>query len=384
MRTPTLPHVPPSTAESGNDRLARLLDAVLAVASDLTLPVVLQRIVESARSLVGARYAALGVLGDDGGLTEFVHSGVSPETADAIGHLPEGHGILGLLIVEPAPLRLRDLSEHVDSAGFPAHHPVMRSFLGVPIRSRDRVFGNLYLCEKEGAEEFSADDEALVVALAAAAGVAVENARLHSQIQEYAILEERERIARDLHDKVIQRLFATGMSLQATERLIERPEVGKRVAAAIDDLDTTVREIRGTIFALQQPARHGLRTEVLDLAAEAGPALAFTPTVHFDGPVDSVVSDEIAEHLLASLREALANVARHAGASSVDVVVTVGADVVLRVMDDGCGIRPEARDHTGFGLRNLDERARTLDGSFALIDRKGGGTVLEWRVPLDH
>jgi len=373
----------PTTPGDG-DQLARLLDAVLAVASDLTLPVVLQRIVESARSLARARYAALGVIDPEGHLVEFLYAGLGADAAARIGHLPEGRGILGLLVNHPEPIRLRDLSEHPDSAGFPAHHPEMRSFLGVPIRVRDQVFGNLYLCEKVDATEFSQDDETLVIALAAAAAVAVDNARLHAQVQELAIIEDRERIARDLHDKVIQRLFATGMSLQATERLVVHKEVGDRVATAIDDLDATVREIRSTIFALQHDSHRGLRSEVLDLVAEAEPSLGVAPVVHFDGPVDSVVPHDVAEHLLASLREALANVARHAQAHRVDVLIEVGADIVLRVADDGRGLASMAADeHTGHGLRNLAERAHTLGGTCTVTDRPDGGVLLEWRAPLD-
>ncbi|MBM3674118.1 MAG: GAF domain-containing protein [Actinobacteria bacterium] len=354
----------------------------MAVASDLTLPVVLQRIVESARSLARARYAALGVIDPEGHLVEFLYAGLGADAAARIGHLPEGRGILGLLVNHPEPIRLRDLSEHPDSAGFPAHHPEMRSFLGVPIRVRDQVFGNLYLCEKVDATEFSKDDETLVIALAAAA--AVDNARLHAQVQELAIIEDRERIARDLHDKVIQRLFATGMSLQATQRLVVHKEAGDRVAAAIDDLDATVREIRSTIFALQHDSHRGLRSEVLDLAAEAESSLGFAPVVHFDGPVDSVVPHDVAEHVLASLREALANVGRHAGAHRVDVLIDVGADVVLRVADDGRGLTSVAADEqSGHGLRNLAERAHALGGTCTVTDRPDGGVLLEWRAPLD-
>jgi len=371
----------PTTPGDG-DQLARLLDAVLAVASDLTLPVVLQRIVESARSLARARYAALGVIDPEGHLVEFLYAGLGADAAARIGHLPEGRGILGLLVNHPEPIRLRDLSEHPDSAGFPAHHPEIRSFLGVPIRVRDQVFGNLYLCEKVDATEFSKDDETLVIALAAAA--AVDNARLHAQVQELAIIEDRERIARDLHDKVIQRLFATGMSLQATQRLVVHKEAGDRVAAAIDDLDATVREIRSTIFALQHDSHRGLRSEVLDLAAEAESSLGFAPVVHFDGPVDSVVPHDVAEHVLASLREALANVGRHAGAHRVDVLIDVGADVVLRVADDGRGLTSVAADEqSGHGLRNLAERAHALGGTCTVTDRPDGGVLLEWRAPLD-
>ena len=200
---------------AGPRSLRALLDAVLALGSNLDHPNMLRRIVEAAVGLVDARYGALGVLDDTGTrLAQFITVGIDDDTHRLIGDLPEGHGILGLLIVDAEPLRLPDLREHPDSFGFPPHHPPMRSFLGVPVRVRDQVFGNLYLTDKTTAEVFSDVDEELVVGLAAAAGVAIENARLHSRVAELALVADRERIARDLHDTVIQRLFATALSLQ--------------------------------------------------------------------------------------------------------------------------------------------------------------------------
>ena len=230
----------------------------------------LRHIVESAVDLVDARYGALGVLDETGtGLAEFItvgHRRRSPPGASA--PCPKGHGILGLLILEPKPIRLPDLHEHPDSYGFPPNHPPMKSFLGVPIRVRDQVFGNLYLTDKTTAEVFTDIDEELVVALAAAAGVAIENARLHLRVRELALLEDRERIARDLHDTVIQRLFATGLRLQGAARLAERPEVAERIIQAVDDLDLTVKHIRTAIFGLEASRRAagGLRQRVLALA----------------------------------------------------------------------------------------------------------------------
>lgn len=366
---------------SGDERLSRLLDAVLSIASDLSLSVVLRRIVESACELVDARYGALGVIGDDERLSDFITVGLDAQTYRAIGSLPEGRGILGLLIVDPKPLRLRNLTTHPASFGFPPHHPPMQSFLGVPVLVRDHVFGNLYLCEKQGADEFSDSDEALVVALATAAGVAIENARLHERVSELAVIEDRERIARDLHDKVIQRLFATGMSLQTTARIAARPEVGARIAQAVDDLDETIREIRNTIFALHQHTRRGLRVDVFALASEAHQALGFEPHVHLEGPIDSVVPEPIAADLLATLNEALSNAARHANASRVDIAISVDSDVTLRVVDDGSGI-DESAPTTGHGLANMAVRAKERGGHFTVQRRPRGGTTLEWRVPL--
>jgi len=200
---------------AGRAGLSQLVDAVMAVGSDLDLAATLQRIVDAARELVDAKYCALGVLDYSGGsLAEFIVSGIDDETFKAIGDLPKGHGILGLLITDPRPLRLPDLTEHPESFGFPPHHPPMTSFLGVPILVRGEVFGNLYLTDKQSSDVFTDVDEELTVALAAAAGAAIDNARLHARVQELAIVEDRDRIAMDLHDTVIQQLFAIGLSLR--------------------------------------------------------------------------------------------------------------------------------------------------------------------------
>ena len=368
---------------AGPRSLRQLLDAVITVGSDLDLRAVLRHIVESAVALVDARYGALGVLDETGtSLAQFLTVGLDEDTYAAIGPLPKGHGILGLLIHEPRPIRLPDLAEHPDSYGFPPHHPPMKSFLGVPVRVRDQVFGNLYLTDKATAEVFSDIDEELVVGLAAAAGVAIENARLHTRVREMALLEDRERIARDLHDTVIQRLFATGLRLQGAARLTERPEVAERITQAVDDLDLTVKHIRTAIFGLEASTRAagGLRSRVLSLATEAGGALGFDPQVLFEGPVDTV-ADEVGLELLATLREALANAARHAGASRVEVQVLAADDLVLRVADDGKGL-PAQRRVGGRGLDNMQTRATRLRGAMLATTGPTGGTVIEWRVPV--
>ena len=370
-------------SNAGPRSLRQLLDAVMTVGSNLDLGEVLRHIVESAASLVDARYAALGVLDETGtALAQFITVGLDDEAYRAIGPLPKGHGILGLLIREPKPIRLPDLAEHPDSYGFPANHPPMKSFLGVPVRVRDQVFGNLYLTDKTSAEVFTDIDEELVVGLAAAAGVAIENARLHLRVRELALLEDRERIARDLHDTVIQRLFATGLRLQGAARLAQRPEVADRIIQAVDDLDLTVKHIRTAIFGLEASRRAsgGVRQRALSLASEAAGALGFDPHVVFDGAVDTM-DDEVAAELLAVLREALTNVARHAGASRADVEITVDAEVALRVVDDGKGL-PDERRPAGHGLANMAARASRLGGSVTVCAGDGGsGTVVDWRVP---
>jgi signal transduction histidine kinase len=378
--------VVPVGSFAGPRRLRQLLDAVQTVASDLDLPGMLQRITQSAVDLVDARYGALGVLdATKTQLAEFITVGIDDEGRRAIGDLPAGHGILGLLIVEARPLRLPDLTEHPKRFGFPPGHPPMTSFLGVPIRVREEVFGNLYLTDKRSAEVFTDVDEELVVGLAGAAGVAIENARLSRRVRELALAEDRERIARDLHDTVIQRLFATGMSLQSTTRLVRTDATAAvgRIEQAIDDLDVTIKDIRTAIFGLEQHLAPptGLRVAVLATVRDAAAVLGFEPRVVLDGPIDTTVPTPIADELVTTLREALSNVARHARATAVDVEVTVGTDVLVRVQDDGVGLAGAERP-AGHGMRNMAERAARLGGTFATTGAADGGTIVTWRVPL--
>ena len=318
--------------------------------------------------------------------------GIDDSTHALIGDLPEGHGILGLLILDAKPLRLPDLREHPDSSGFPPHHPPMRSFLGVPVRVRDKVFGNLYLTDKTTGEVFTDVDEELVVGLAAAAGVAIETARLHARVQEFALVEDRERIARDLHDTVIQRLFATGLSLQGTARLVrsDADAAVARIEAAVDDLDVTIKHIRSAIFKLEASrtsSARGLRERVLALCREAAGALGFEPRCFFDGPVDSAVDDDLADELLATLREALTNVARHARATSVQVEVVVGEHVTLRVVDDGIGppgpdaARRATATATVSGTWRPGPPGEWAPSSWPPGPGSAGGAVVRWQVP---
>jgi signal transduction histidine kinase len=378
------PVVDVTGGQAGPRQLRRLLEAVLVIGSALDLGGVLERIIAAATELVDARYGALGVLDPSGTeLSQFMTVGIDAEGRAAIGELPKGHGILGLLIVEPKPIRLPDLTEHPDSFGFPPNHPPMTSFLGVPVRVRDQVFGNLYLCDKGGGDVFTDVDEEMVVALAAAAGVAIDNARLHARVADLALFEDRERIARDLHDTVIQRLFAIGLSLQGASRLAESPELVARLVQAVDDLDVTVREVRSAIFELHTARVPGrsIRTEILEVAAEASRALGFEPIVRFDGPIDTLVEDALADHLLAVLREALSNVNRHAMAKAVEIAASVAdGSIVLTITDDGLG--PGDLALGGRGLANMRDRAGRLGGRASIDPGAAGGTVVTFAVPL--
>ncbi|MEV6164930.1 GAF domain-containing protein [Streptomyces sp. NPDC052052] len=535
---------------------ALLLQAVMSVGRELELSQVLRRIVEAAVVVVDAEYGALGVVGEGTRLAQFLPVGVTGEQRSAIGPLPEGHGILGELIRHPRALRLAELSEHPSSHGFPPNHPPMHSFLGVPIRIDDEVFGNLYLTEKRGGRAFDAEDEVVLSTLAVAAGVAIENARVYTltrdrqrwqeasneivagllsgaddarvlrmivdrssgilgadlailalpargssvqvalasgpgaetqrgltlpregsfagaaldagepvtsadiahdpraadglrwkgfgpavavpmvtghrtcgvlllaraqggpaftdaeiaplrtfagqaalamelterreSAEQIALLEERDRIARDLHDLAIQRLFATGMTLQSVVRLVEQPEASERLVRAVDDLDETIKIIRSAIFDLRARDRagQGLRVRIAKEIEQAARALGFQPSLRMGGLIDTDVPADVAEQVVAVLGEALSNVARHARATAVDVSLMVkGGRLALVVSDNGVGMpdsgvgMPEDGGSRS-GLDNLARRAEKLGGELRLGAAAGGGTRLEWQVPL--
>ncbi|MCU1500951.1 MAG: putative signal transduction histidine kinase [Ilumatobacteraceae bacterium] len=370
---------------SGAKQLLRLLDAVMSIGSEQTLADALRRITETAADLVDAKYAALGVLDESGSrLAEFITIGLTDEETLRIGARPEGHGILGLLILDPRPLRLPDLHAHPDTFGFPPGHPPMTSFLGVPIRLRGVVYGNLYLTDKADGQVFTDVDQELAVGLAAAAGLAIENARLHEQARMAGLLDERERIARDLHDDVIQRLFATGLSLQAVAQMVKDPVAAQRIIRSVDEIDVSIRQVRSTIFELHQrwSTQPSLRGEIVTICDESATALGFRPTCDITGPVDNAVTPTIRTNLLLCLREALSNVARHAKASAVDVDIDVhDGRLRLVVADDGVGHRPTPGSRSS-GLDNMLVRAQAGDGSFSIGDRTGGGTVITWEVPI--
>jgi signal transduction histidine kinase len=370
-------------------KLRRVVEATLLLEADLDLPTLLHHIVDEARSMTNARYGALGVLDEKGtSLTEFITVGLEPDEEKGIGASPTGRGVLGLLITDPKPLRLTQLSSHPQSYGFPPNHPPMTSFLGVPIKVRDAVYGNLYLTDKIGWSEFTGDDEALIGALAVSAGIAIENARLHTRVQEVAIYEERDRLARDLHDTVIQRLFAIGLSLQSMAASSSGSYSPDRLNATIADIDDTIRQVRTSIFELGSAGLgRGVRDNVLSLLQNLRPVVGFDVLTTFEGPVDAGIPDIISEHLLAVIREAITNIGRHARASKATVVICASdGQCRLRIIDDGCGMAETnpAGHGLGLGLGNLQRRAEKLHGEFLIESPDAGGTILTWQVPLSQ
>ncbi len=366
-------------------KLRRVLEATLLLESDLDLPSVLRHVIEEARSMTNARYGALGVLDADRiGLERFITSGLDPEEERAIGARPKGKGLLGLLITDPKPVRIASLGEHPDSYGFPHNHPPMDSFLGIPVMARGEVYGNLYLTDKIGWSEFTADDEALVGALAVAAGIAIENARLHEQATTTAVRADRDRLARDLHDSVIQRLFGVGLTVQSIAGGDLSPEMAARLNGAVKDIDETIRQIRTTIFELGlADIREGARSSILSQIDDLKSVVGFRIDTSFDGPIDTACSDLVVEQLLLTLREAVSNVERHAHASRVDIAVSAREGrLLLRVADDGRGMDLH-RSTDGNGMANMRHRAEKLRGTFEIECPSQGGTVLSWRVLLD-
>jgi signal transduction histidine kinase len=368
-------------------QLGRLLEAILVVAEDLDLDAVLERVVVAACGLVDARYGALGVIDDEAPekLSSFVHHGFDEATIARMGALPTGRGILGELLRHPRPLRLDDLAEHPAASGLPPGHPPMHAFIGAPIRVRGTVFGNIYLTEKRDGGTFSERDEAAVVALAAVAGSAIANVKLALRSRELSVVRERDRIARDLHDTVIQNLYATGLGLQAAQRAHSDPAVVQaRITRAIESIDSTVKEIRATIFALQDvpSSDRGARARLLGVADEMASLLGFPPRLRLDGPIDTAVGSDLLEQVVPVLRESLTNVAKHARASRVAVRVEVlDGRLELEVVDDGVGL-PEALRPNGMGVGNILERAELLGGEATLSSVAGGGVRVLWRVPL--
>ena len=364
-------------------KLRRVVEAILLIEADLDLPDLLRHVIEEARSISGARYGAIGVLGSDRiALAEFITVGLSPEEEERIGKKPTGLGVLGLLIADPQPLRIANLNSHPDRSGFPPHHPPMTSLLGVPIGVREQIYGNLYLTDKIGWSEFTNDDQVLVEALALAAGIAIENTRLHRRVQETAVHDERDRVARDLHDTVIQRLFGAGLALQSMAGAAETDGLSERLNATVTELDDTIRQIRSTIFELGLiGTERGVRAQIVTLLRDLSLVVGFEVKATFDGPVDTAIPDKVAEHLLAAVREAVTNVGRHAHATKADVLLSVhGGLCRLQVTDDGRGMGGTGTAGGGLGLVNLRRRAEKLKGHLEVTSPVSGGTVLDWQV----
>ncbi|CAN5563957.1 hypothetical protein BH23CHL10_BH23CHL10_17570 [soil metagenome] len=376
-------------ADRATRQLAALDQAVRGISGMLDVDRVLQLITDRVRDLVRAQYAAIGIVRDDGTIESFITSGISDEDRARIGDLPHGRGLLGLIIRENRSYRVRDLGTHPERYGFPANHPDMRAFLGMPITASGITVGRLYLTNKLDATEFSTDDQALVEMFALHAGIAIENARLHDRVRRLAIVDERDRISRDLHDSVIQAIYGQTLALDDVPELIEEDpaEATRRVDEAIDALHAVIRDIRNFIF--------GLRPVLLGSGSLAEGLQHLATELHRNGGVEvsvSIADDaeadllpiEVVAELLAVTREALSNIARHASATHASVELSRSSgDLRLELADDGRGFNSELAAERGHhGLANMRARSETLGGSFEVRSTPETGTRITITLEL--
>ncbi len=371
-----------------NTQLAALNKAAMAIAGELALDNVLQQIVDSARTLMNAEYAALGVPNNEGYLDAFVYSGMRREDAVLINHLPKGYGLLGAIFQERKPIRIPKITKDKRSVGFPENHPLMESFLGVPVIVGDEVLGNLYLTSKIGADEFSLEDQEIVVMLAAHAAIAIQNARLYEQVGRLAIVEERTRIGMDLHDGIIQSIYAVGLTLESIKlALSSNPtEANQMLDQAITGLNDTIRDIRNFILDLRPHRFSGnLRQGFSRLIREFQANTMVLVTLNAAEGSFSGLPTSVARAIFLTTQEALANVARHAKASEVYIEVKrTHLDVEVIIRDDGQGFDLETRlNRIGHGLSNMQARMEELKGSFVLESAVGKGTSIKLHLPLN-
>ena len=330
--------------------------------------------------LTGAKYGALGVLGSHGFLVDFIHRGMDPDTATRIGHLPLGLGVLGA-ITRGESVRIDSIAAHPDSSGMPEGHPPMSSFLGVPLRTRSELFGNIYLAEKAGG--FTDEDQATIETLSLIAGSAVANVRIHRRLREAAVAEDRARIARDVHDDIIQDLFAVGLALQGLADSLPEPDQSGLVRTQVARVDDCITSLRQFIFNLRQPSTHtrDLEIEISELVEELGEPYSAEVEVAVDALADGF-SNDVADAVLHIIKEATSNALRHSDSSLVRVLVTGGfSNLAVSVIDHGRGFDTSA-SHSGMGLANLQQRAIDVGGELA-VKSGGSGTTVTLVLPLN-
>ena len=366
--------------------LAAINEASLALSSDLDLDSVLQRVVDLSREVTEANYGALALLGEDGKISEFLTSGMSQEERQRIGRLPEGEGLLGVVIRKGETLRIERIAEHPDSSGFPPHHPPMTSFIGLPIIYEGRTVGDLYLTDKNDGQPFTRRDEEMLRTFAAHAAIAIENARLYGQVQDLAVLEERDRIGMDLHDGVIQSLYATGLTLEIALEDLERDpaQVQPQLEKVIHDLNRTIGDIRSYIFNLRPAVFAGT-----DLAGACGTmlkelqvnALLGVHLIEEPEACRGLTADQVTA-LYHVVQESLTNVRKHAQAATVTArLEQENGTFRLTISDDGVGF-DQKQPAAGQGLANMRERIGALGGRLDVTSARGEGTRLTVELPL--
>lgn len=366
--------------------LRALTEAGISLTSELSLDKVLQKVVDIARELVRAKYGALSVLNEGGEIEQFLTSGISKEERARIGALPRGRGLLGVIIKEGQTLRMQDLQSDPRSAGFPPHHPEMRSLLGVPLVWGNRVIGNLYLTEKEGGGGFTENDEEIVRLLSTQAAVAIRNAELLGQLESMARLEERERIAMDLHDGVIQSIYGVGLQLEdVAERVEGSPQAQNSIEGAINTLNSVIKDIRSYIFDLRPGVSsvEDLPGAIERLAEGLRVNTLIEADVEIGGRLDGELSDTQAIGLYHIAQEALTNIGKHSKATRAHVRLSSDDQTLrLEVADNGQGLPESELEHAGQGIRNMTDRARTLGATIALESTPGKGTTVRVAMPL--
>jgi signal transduction histidine kinase len=373
------------TREQLQERLIALHKASLELVKDFSLDRLLERIAAVACEQVDARYAALGVLDDDGKLVKFIAVGMTDQEIKRIAHPPVGKGLIGELMDTEIPLRVPVIREHPRSVGFPAHHPDMVSFLGVPIRTANRQLGQIYLTEKIGAPEFTADDEMIIQMLAAYAAAAIQNARLHENTHRLAVLEERERIGMDLHDGIIQSIYGVGLSLEgALHSLEEDPDdTKKRIEHSIESLNQAIRDLRAYILDLRPRllGNDGLISGLKRLVTEfRANSLMEAILIGSEKDINDLPTSQSLA-LFHICQEALANAAKHAKAKRVEVSLWSTDDrTLMEIHDDGKGFEMETQvANIGHGLANMQTRAQSAGGEVDISSAPGEGTtILAW------
>jgi signal transduction histidine kinase len=373
--------------ERRGQQLQALNQAGLTLSAELDTAPVLQKIVDLARDVARARYAALGIFNENGEVVQFLTAGLTPEERARIGPLPRGRGLLGLLQDEQRPIRLRAIAGHPASVGFPAGHPPMKSFLGVPIMWRGRSLGNLYLTEKVAADEFSEEDQDALTTLAAQAAIAIENARLYEQVGRISVLEERQRIGMDLHDGAMQSLYGVGLLLEdAGEKLPDEERATRgTIERAVELLNATIAEMRRYVMGLRpiRGAERPLSESLPTLASQMGDEARLQVVVDVDAEAERDLDPEQREAAFYVAADALANVARHARAAHARIQLSHGdGRAVLEVRDDGIGFDPATRG-PGLGLRNMRERAFVVGGRLDVGSQPGRGTTIRLELPLE-
>ena len=363
-----------------------LSDAVLAITAEHAVEPVLQKLVDAARELAGARYAAIGVPDGDGGFARFITSGMSDELIASLGELPRQHGLLGAMLESEQPYRTTDIQRDPRFRGWwPFEHPSMRSFLGMPIMSgRGAVVGAFYLTDKEGAKAFSDEDQALIETFAAHAALALENARLHERSRELSIVEERNRLARELHDAVAQKLFGVVLAAESGAALLDRDveQAGAQLQLVRELAREAMEELRSVIVHLRPAA-----LEAQGLTVALGKHVDVLRRTHgreigLDVSGDASVAARIEGDVFRIAQEALHNALRHAAADHIDVRLRCdGSGLQLTVTDDGTGFDPTKVRSTRLGLTTMAERARAAGGTLAIESRPGAGTTVRLEVP---